>query len=37
MHPALKRLYSSVMDDADDVLWQAVPNFNSMLDKASSC
>ena len=37
MHSALKRLLSSVMDDADDVIWQALSNFNSTMDKASSC
>ena len=36
MHSALKRLYSNVMDDADDIVRQAVPNFNGTMDKASS-
>ena len=29
MHSALKRLYSNVMDDADDVVQEAAPNFTS--------
>ena len=37
MHSALKMLYSSVMDDAGEVVRQAVSNFNSMMNKASSC
>ena len=36
LQSALKRLYSRVIDDADDVIWQAVPNFNSTMDKLLS-
>ena len=31
MHSALKRLYSSVMDNADDVIRQHTENFSAIL------
>ena len=36
MQAALKRLNSRVIYNAHDVVWQAVPDFNSAMDKTSS-